>query len=162
MTWIFGSRTREHQIHGTVSSHYKEFQCSNSQQVTNKRSAHSYLILGGSAIAELPFYDHVPKLMEITRFDIEDSFNWIYDCGLKGSTADKHYTIFKLSFARAVRKKIIKKMNNPMKEVPKPKIETYIADYYKPSELKILFDIVKDDIIEVPVFICWYIWIKEQ
>lgn len=38
-----------------------------------------------------------------------------------------------------------------MTDVPKPKIEPYIADYYKPSELKMLFDIVKDDIIEVPV-----------
>lgn len=97
------------------------------------------------------YYEHVPKLMEITQFDIEDYFQWLYDCGLKGSSADKHYTIFKLSFARAVRKKIIKKMDNPMTDVPKPKIEPYIADYYKPSELKMLFDIVKDDIIEVPV-----------
>ena len=38
-----------------------------------------------------------------------------------------------------------------MNDVPKPKIEPYIADYYKPSELKTLFDIVKDDTIEVPI-----------
>lgn len=97
------------------------------------------------------YYENVPKLMDITQFDIEDFFQWLYDCGLKGSSADKYYTIFKLSFARAVRKKIIKKMDNPMLDVPKPKIEPYIADYYKPSELKMLFDIVKDDIIEVPI-----------
>ena len=97
------------------------------------------------------YYKHIPKLIEITQFDIEDYFQWLYDCGLKGSSADKHYTFFKLSFARAVRKKIIKKMDNPMTDVPKPKIEPYIADYYKPSELKALFDIVKEDIIEVPV-----------
>lgn len=97
------------------------------------------------------YYDHTPKLMEITQFDIEDYFQWLYNCGLKGSSADKHYTLFKLSFARAVRKKIIKKTDNPMTDVPKPKIEPYIADYYKPSELKMLFDIVRDDIIEVPV-----------
>ena len=97
------------------------------------------------------YYDHAPKLMEITQFDIEDYFQWLYNCGLKGSSADKHYTLFKLSFARAVRKKIIKKTDNPMTDVPKPKIEPYIADYYKPSELKMLFDIVRDDIIEVPV-----------
>lgn len=97
------------------------------------------------------YYDHIPKLIEMTQFDIEDFFKWLYDCGLKGSSADRYYTIFKLSFARAVRKKIIKKMDNPMTDVPKPKIEPYIANYYKPSELKRLFDIVKDDIIEVPV-----------
>ena len=97
------------------------------------------------------YYKHNPKLLEITQFDIEDFFKWLYDCGLKGSSADKYYTIFKLSFARAVRRKIIKKMDNPMADVPKPKIEPYIPDYYKPSELKTLFDIVKDDIIEVPV-----------
>ena len=97
------------------------------------------------------YYDHVPKLMEITQFDIEDYFQWLYDCGLKGSSADKHYTIFKLSFTREVSKKIIKKMDNSMTDVLKPKIKPYIADYYKPSELKMFFDIVKDDIIEVPV-----------
>ena len=97
------------------------------------------------------YYEHEPKLIEITQFDIEDYFKWLYDCGLKGSSADKHYTFFKLSFDRAVRKKIIKKNDNPITDVPKPKIEPYIADYYKPSELKMLFDIVKDDIVEVPV-----------
>ena len=80
------------------------------------------------------YYDHMPKLIEITQFDLEDFFKWLYDCGLKGSSADKYYTIFKLSFARAVRKKIIKKIDNPMPDVPKPKIEPYIANYYKPSE----------------------------
>lgn len=97
------------------------------------------------------YYDHTPKLIEITQFDIEDYLQWLYSCGLKGSSADKHYEFFKLSFARAVRKKIIKKEDNPMTDIPKPKIEPYIADYYKPSELKKLFDIVKDDIIEVPI-----------
>lgn len=95
------------------------------------------------------YYDHVPKLMEITQFDIEDYFQWLYDCGLKGSSADKHYTICKLSFTREVRKKIIKKMDNSMTDVLEPKIEPYIADYYKPSELKMFFDIVKNHIIEV-------------
>ena len=97
------------------------------------------------------YYENIPKFIEITQFDIEDFFEWLYDCGLKGSSADKYYTVFKLSFDRAVRKKIIKKLDNPMTDVPKPKIETYIADYYKPSELKTLFNIVKDDIIEVPI-----------
>ena len=97
------------------------------------------------------YYENVPKLTDITQFDIEDFFKWLYDCGLKGSSADKYYTFFKLSFARAVRRKIINKMDNPMLDVPKPKIEPYIADYYKPSELKMLFDIVKGDIIEVPI-----------
>lgn len=38
-----------------------------------------------------------------------------------------------------------------MTDVLKPKSDPYIADYHKPSELKRLFDIVKDDIVEVPV-----------
>lgn len=36
-----------------------------------------------------------------------------------------------------------------MTDVLEPKIEPYIADYYKPSELKMFFDIVKNHIIEV-------------
>ena len=101
---------------------------------------------------EKPIYHtDYPKLIEITQFDLEDCFKWLYDCGLKGSTADKHYAIFKLAFDRAVRKKIITKLENPMVDVPKPKIEPYIPDYYKPSKLKQLFDIVRDDIIEIPI-----------
>lgn len=38
-----------------------------------------------------------------------------------------------------------------MADVPKPKSSPYIADYYKPSELKQLFEIVKDDILELPI-----------
>ena len=97
------------------------------------------------------FYKHDPKLVEISQFDIEDYFQWLYDCGLKGSSIDKHYTIFNLTFARAVRKKIIDKINNPMTDVEKPKIEPYIPEYYKPSELKQLFDIIRDNVIEVPI-----------
>lgn len=97
------------------------------------------------------YYDHTPRLAEITQFDIEDYLQWLYDCGLKGSSVDKHYEFLKLVFARAVRKKIIKKQDNPMADVPKPKIDPYIADYYRPSELKKLFDIVREDIIEVPI-----------
>ena len=26
------------------------------------------------------YYEHEPKLMEITQFDIEDFFQWLYDC----------------------------------------------------------------------------------
>ena len=97
------------------------------------------------------FYKHDPKLIEISQFDIEDYFQWLYDCGLKGSSMEKHYTIFNLTFARAVRKKIIDKINNPMADIKKPKIEPYIPEYYKPSELKKLFEIIRDNIIEVPV-----------
>ena len=101
---------------------------------------------------EKPFYyNKVPKLVEITQFDIEDYIKWLFDCKLAGASADKHYELLNLVFARAIRKKIIKKENNPMTDVPKPKIDPYIADYYKPSELKMLFDIVRDDIIEVPM-----------
>lgn len=96
------------------------------------------------------FYTSMPKLIEITQFDIEDYIQWLYDCGLKGSSADKHYELFNLVFARAIRKKIIKKENNPIADVQKPKSDPYIADYYKPSELKKLFDIVREDIIELP------------
>ncbi len=97
------------------------------------------------------YYKTVPKLVDITQFDIEDFFQWLYDCKLKGSSVDKYYTVLKLVFDRAVRQKIINKLDNPITDVPKPKILPYIGDYYKPSELKKLFDIVRGDIIEVPV-----------
>lgn len=99
------------------------------------------------------YYKEVPKLINITQFDIEDYMKWLYDCKLKGATVDKHYELFKLVFARAVRKKIITREFNPMLDIPKPHVEQYIADYYRPSELKTLFDIVRGDIIEVPILI---------
>jgi len=99
------------------------------------------------------FYETTPKIIQITQFDIEDFFRWLYDCKLKGATVDKYYELFNLVFARAVRKKIIRKIHNPMIDIPKPHIDPYIADYYKSSELKKLFEIVRDDILELPILI---------
>lgn len=99
------------------------------------------------------YYETVPKMVDITQFDIEDFFSWLYECNLKGSTVDKYYELFNLVFARAIRKKIIRKVNNPMTDIPKPHIDPYIADFYKSSELKRLFEIVRDDILELPILL---------
>lgn len=73
--------------------------------------------------------------------------------GLTGATADKYYTFYTKLMKRAVRLHIIKKSENPMQDIEKPKILPYIGKFYSPEELNVLINIVKDDILEVPILL---------
>ena len=92
-------------------------------------------------------------ISNVTQFDMEDFFNWLYDCGLKSSTVKKYYTLFSLIFDRAIRQKIFTLDTNPMKDIKKPVVKPYIADFYSSKELKELFDIVVGDVLEIPIIL---------
>lgn len=102
------------------------------------------------------YYDKPPKICDITQFDIEDFYKWLFDCGLKGSTVAKYHMLLSLIFKRAVRLKIFTLDTNPMKDIEKPKIVPYTADYYSPQELNTLFEIVKGHTLEIPVILAAY------
>lgn len=99
------------------------------------------------------YYKREPKLNEISQFDIDDLFSWLYDLGRKRNTVLKYYGFIKLIFDRAIRLEIIKAEDNPMNKVEKPKAEEYIADFYTPTEIKKLLKIVKGDVLEIPILI---------
>ena len=73
--------------------------------------------------------------------------------GLKGATADKYYTFYTKLFKRVVRLHIIKKSENPMQDIDKPKIAPFIGQFYSPEELNVLFEIAKGNVLEVPLLL---------
>ncbi len=99
------------------------------------------------------YYETPLKISEITQFDIEDFFKWMYDCGLKSGTVEKHYVLFNLIFERAIRQKIITPETNPMNDVKKPVVKPYIANFYTAKELKQLSTIIKEDVLEIAILL---------
>ena len=100
------------------------------------------------------YYKTELKISEVTQFDIEDFYKWLYDCGLKGSSVAKYHVLLNLAFKRAVRLKVFTSLeNNPMKDIPKPTIAPYTADYFTAQELNTLFEIVKGEKLEMPVIL---------
>lgn len=99
------------------------------------------------------YYARELKISEVTQFDIEDFYKWLYDCKLKGSSVAKYHVLLNLVFKRAIRLKIFTLETNPMKDIPKPAIAPYTADYFTAQELNTLFEIVKGEKIEMPVIL---------
>lgn len=97
------------------------------------------------------YYKEPLTISQVTQLHFQFFFDWIYDCDLKGATADKYYTFFTKLMKRAVRLHIIKKSENPMEEIEKPKIAPFIGQFYSPQEINVLFEIVKDSILRVPI-----------
>lgn len=97
------------------------------------------------------YYEEELKIVEVTQFDIEDFYSWLYRCGLKGSTVLKYHVLLGLVMKRAIRLKIFTLETNPMKDIEKPTVAPYTADYYTAQELNVVFDIVKGEKIEMPV-----------
>lgn len=102
------------------------------------------------------YYERELKISEMTQFDIEDFYKWLYDCGLKGSSVAKYHVLLNLVFKRAIRLKIFTLETNPMKDIPKPTIAPYTADYFTAQELNTLFEIVKGEKLEIPVILASY------
>lgn len=71
--------------------------------------------------------------------------------GLKGSTVDKYHVLLNLIFNRAIRLKIFTSETNPMKDIEKPTIEPYTADYYNAKELNTILELFKGTKLELPV-----------
>ena len=54
---------------------------------------------------------------------------------------------------RAIRLKIFTLDTNPMKDIKKPTVAPYMAEYYSAKELNIVFDIFQGDKIEIAVLL---------
>ncbi len=108
------------------------------------------------------YYKNELRICEVTQFDIEDFYKWLYDCGLKGSSVAKYHVLLNLVFKRAIRLKVFTLETNPLKDIPKPTIAPYTADYFTAQELNTLFEIVKGEKIEIPVILAAYYGLRRS
>lgn len=97
------------------------------------------------------YYKEELKIAEVTQFDIEDFYKWLYSCKLKGSSVLKYHVLLNLVMKRAIRLKIFTLESNPMKDIEKPTVAPYTAEYYTAQELNTLFEVMKEEKIFIPV-----------
>lgn len=99
------------------------------------------------------YYEKELKISEVTQFDIEDFYKWLYACSLKGSSVAKYHVLLNLVMKRAIRLKVFTLESNPMKDIEKPTIEPYMADYYNATELNTVLKVTKGEKIEMVVLL---------
>lgn len=97
------------------------------------------------------YYTEQLTISQVSHLHFQFFNDWLYDCDLKGATVDKYYTFFTKLMKRAVRLHIIKKSENPMDEIEKPKIAPFIGQFYSPQEINVLLGIAKGSVLEVPI-----------
>lgn len=108
------------------------------------------------------YYKKQPTVSEITTIQLQFFFDWLYDCGLKGSSADKFYVFYNKVFKRCIRLHIIKKSENPMQDIEKPKIAPFTGQFYSPEELNNMFSLIKGSVLEVPILITSYYGLRRS
>lgn len=108
------------------------------------------------------YYDKEPTITEISQLDINDLYNWLYACGLKGSSIDKFHVVFNKVFKRAIRLQILKRSENPMLDIEKPKIQPFIGQFYSPQEMNDLFELLKDSNLQVPILLAGYYGLRRS
>ena len=74
----------------------------------------------------------------------------------------KYHVLLSLVFKRAIRLKVFTLETNPLKDIPKPTIAPYTADYFTAQELNTLFEIVKGEKIEIPVILAAYYGLRRS
>ncbi|MDR1002089.1 MAG: site-specific integrase [Oscillospiraceae bacterium] len=112
----------------------------------------------------IPYFDeHLPGLMlkELTPKHIQDYYT--YEMKVRGISANtvihRHANIRKaLQYAF----KIGLLSSNPADRIERPKKEDYIADFYNAAELEQLFQVVKDDPIELGVILAAFYGLRRS
>lgn len=103
---------------------------------------------------------HIYLVNEITCDVIDDFFTYLSaECKLKNTTI-KHFRNQISTAFEGLDKKDVKR--NPIKGIEPLKQETYQADTYSMKELNQLFEIVKGDVIEIPVLLASYYGLRRS
>lgn len=83
--------------------------------------------------------------------DIQEFYNSLYSQNLTGNTVLHYHNVIRNALEKAMKIDLI--MSNPADRVERPKKEQFIGDFYSQKELKILFDLFKNDPIKIVVYI---------
>lgn len=91
-------------------------------------------------------------LTELNPIHIQAFYTYLFkEKKLKGATVKKYHAniLSALSYAE----KIDLIVSNPAKKVDTPKVEPYVPTFYNKDELQLLFSIIKDTNIKIPILI---------
>ena len=93
-------------------------------------------------------------LGQLNHNHVQNFLNYKLDNGCKGSTAKQYYLALHSAFAYAVKMELIPK--HPMDKLVVPRADRHEATFYNADELNELFEVFKDDKLELVVNIAAY------
>ena len=91
-------------------------------------------------------------LTELKLIHIQAFYTYLFnELKLKGATVKKYHANILSALSYAEKMDLI--TSNPAKKVVTPKVEPYIPTFYNKDELQLLFNIIKDTNIKIPILI---------
>lgn len=99
-------------------------------------------------------------LKELQPYHIQDFYTGLYKNGRNGNTAIHYHVLIREALQSAVKMDLITK--NIADLVERPKKEKYQAEFYNKDELKQLFEVIKDDPLELVIHITAYYGLRRS
>ncbi len=94
------------------------------------------------------------KLGEMNRNIVQEFLNKKLESGVKGATIKQYYHALHSAFTYAVKSEMLEK--HPMDKMTMPRADRHEATFYNQDELNGLFEVFKDDDMEIVVHIAAY------
>ena len=99
-------------------------------------------------------------LEDIKPSDIVAFYDYLFEQGLKSSSVSLYHSNLRKALKDAVIREKIE--YNPMEKVEKPHREQYIAAYYQQDELNKLFEVIKNDPLEIVIVIAAFYGLRRS
>jgi len=101
------------------------------------------------------------KLREVTPKHIQDYYSYeLRECGVKTNTVIHRHANIRKALQYAFKTGLIK--NNPADKVDRPKKNQFVGSFYNEKELEQLFEVVKDDPIELGVILAAFYGLRRS
>lgn len=109
----------------------------------------------------IPFFESLSlTLAELKPLHIQNFYNSLYDNGSKANNVLHYHTIIKQALKYAVNMELI--TANPADKVKRPKKEQFIGAFYSKEEVEKLFEVSKNDPLEVPILVSAYYGLRKS
>ena len=106
------------------------------------------------------FEENQISVKDVTGDELNAYYNYLFEEGLSGCTAQKHHNLLHLAFKHAMKKRIIP--FNPCDQANRPKAVKYVASYYNETKLKELLMALRDDPLRIVVMLTIYYGVRRS
>lgn len=106
------------------------------------------------------FEENQISVKDVTGDELNAYYNYLFEEGLSGCTAQKHHNLLHLAFKHAMKKRIIP--FNPCDQANRPKAVKYVASYYNETKLKELLMALRDDPLRIVIMLTIYYGVRRS
>ena len=111
-----------------------------------------------------PYFDkHYPHLMlrDLSPLQIQEYYTWaMNEKGVSANTVIHRHANIRKALQYAYKIGLID--NNPADRIERPRKETFVGGYYNEEELRLLFEAIKGDPLELPVLLAAYYGLRRS